>query len=139
MNGYVIVTEADEYFFTRPGSSNWINLDEISKSRALIHATRKIDTLIFKGVKTNPNSINQFPRNGDTVVPEQIKWACMEEAFAIISDNDENRRKLMQQGVTSFSIGDLSESYDVSTKSIFLSYEARQYLKPFEGGAFSAI
>ena len=48
-NSYVTLTEANSYFETVPDSSTWTNKTDDQKKRALISATRWIDTLVYYG------------------------------------------------------------------------------------------
>ena len=104
-------------------------------------ATLSIDALSFKGqtyYEYNPNTIldadeqdRAFPRviDGHThdwdedtdgpIVPETVKRACVEESINLYefysSKSDQKREKLQRQGVTSFSMSKLSESYKVGS------------------------
>ena len=135
---YASVSEADEYLFPRPEFKRWVEFSEIEKEKFLETATIKIDTLKFNGRKTDISQENEFPRNGCEVIPKSVKYACIEEAYSIAVDENEERRKLISAGVTSFSLGDLSESYKESVDNFFLSALCRNFLNRYLGGGFSA-
>ena len=48
-NSYVTLAEANAYFETVPSSTQWDNKQDDKKNRALIAATRWIDSLVFYG------------------------------------------------------------------------------------------
>lgn len=64
-------------------------------------------------------------------VPDKVKWAVIEQALFISSGGGE-RSQLQAEGVKSYSIGDLSETYadrPASTGDMPISVQARAYLK----------
>ena len=97
-------------------------------------ATRRIDQLPLRGTKYDidvvagvPDQPRAFPRiidgtacdwNSSTslaIVPSDVKRACVEEAIALYSYHSSpsagKRQELQAQGVTSYSIGKLSETF----------------------------
>lgn len=142
-----------------PGTQTWY----------LQKATSIIDNLPLKGStydyidKTSPDTDEQermFPRviNGiavdwdddtsDAVVPEDVQKATVEEAIALYdfyvsSPGDQKRRKLQDQGVTSFSLSDLSESYGNIGSSAkwkgLHSQESYNLMKQYIAGAVRAL
>ena len=109
-------------------------------------ATRKINNVPFVGKKEDTAQENAFPRcyrnddfslNGlywycDEVVPQEIKDACCEEALAIAETEVSERAKLQRDGVQSFSVGGLSETYKKGAgKERLKSLEAMQILQPW--------
>jgi len=132
-------------------------------------ATRIIDAMPLKGSsyyyidQTSPTTDYQelqFPRviNGVAidwdqgtslpVVPENVKRACVEEAIAlydfhVLSPGDQKRRKLQDQGVKSFNMDDLSESYSgISITKKFKglhSQESYDLMKQYIAGAVRPI
>ena len=59
---YVTLAEADAYFETVPSSTQWDNKTD-DKNRALISATRWIDTLNFYGERCDNSQALSWPRN----------------------------------------------------------------------------
>lgn len=62
-------------------------------------------------------------------IPQEVKLATLEQALYILNGGGE-RAKLQSEGVASYSIGDLSESFNGmgTGSSLPISYEARGYL-----------
>ena len=94
-NSYVTLTEANDYFDTSPDSSTWTNKTDDQKKRALISATRWIDTFVFQGDRCDENQALKFPRTNYQVdrvelscstIPLNIKYAQYELARALAND-----------------------------------------------------
>lgn len=129
----VTLTESEEYFEARPFSEEWLALSNSEKNKFLTMASNKIEKLPFIGQKESDGQTTLFPRiiktssgvtfsflsnsfggNYITIVeiPNEVKWAVFEEAFAIYKYMDEERYKLREQGVAGASRGGLSEDYE---------------------------
>ena len=54
-NSYVTLTEANSYFETVPDSTTWDNKTDDQKNRALIAATRWIDSFVYYGDRCDEN------------------------------------------------------------------------------------
>lgn len=142
---YVTAEEATAYFATRLHAEAWAALSADDKPKALGMATRVIDRQLLKGRKTDSAQALAFPRYPDTEVPETVKDACCEEALALLERGDNQRRKLQAEGVTSITIGSLSETYAQGAGGGgsgggaagrgLLSLEARELLSPWLLGA----
>jgi hypothetical protein len=132
---YCTIEEANEYFSGRLHAESWGQSDESTKEKALKQATRAIDRQPLRGRKTNPEQELAFPRHPDTEVPEAVKEACCEEALALLERGNSQRRKLQQEGVQSFTLGNMSESYAAGAGRGLLSQEAKELLKPWLIGA----
>lgn len=109
---YGTMVEAIEYFNDRLHSRAWDNSSVDDKRKALIGATRIIDTLNYKGYKAPVHALfasaeeanstpsdeevreaeasqqRAFPRGTDTEVPTAIKRACYEIAIALLEGRD---------------------------------------------------
>ena len=94
-NSYVTLTEANDYFDTSPDSSTWSNKSDDQKKRALISATRWIETLVFYGDRCDEGQALKFPRTNYQVdgveltcslIPNNIKYAQYELARALAND-----------------------------------------------------
>ena len=120
-------------------------------------ATRRIDALPRRGTKYDidvvagvPDQPRAFPRiidgitcdwNSSTslaIVPAEVKRACMEEAIALYSYHSSpsagKRQELQAQGVTSYSIGKLSETFGGTPANRsygILSQEAYRYMSKY--------
>ena len=128
---YCTIEYADEYFKNRLHAESWGETSEADKEKALKQATRAIDRQLLTGRKTNPEQGLAFPRYPDTEVPEAVKEACCEEALAILERGNSQRRKLQQEGVQSFTLGNMSETYAPGGGRGLLSQEAKELLRPW--------
>jgi len=137
INSYIDIAGADEYFAGRLHAESWGQADDSTKEKALRQATRAIDRQPLKGRKNDPAQVLAFPRYPDTEVPEVVKEACCEEALALLERGNSQRRKLQQEGVQSFSLGNMSEVYVPGAGRGLLSQEAKELLRPWLlGGVF---
>ena len=96
-NSYVTLAAANTYFETTPDSSTWTNKTDDQKNRALISATRWIDSLSFYGDRCTETQALKWPRDNYTVdgidlactlIPDGIKTATYELARALANDTD---------------------------------------------------
>jgi hypothetical protein len=85
---FTTVTEANAYMATKLESETWTSATTDRRSVALIEATRLINRLRFSGVRTSTSQTLQFPRNGETSIPDQVKWATVELALALLNGID---------------------------------------------------
>ena len=94
-NSYVTLAEANTYFETVPDSTTWDDKTVDQKNRALIAATRWIDTFVFYGDRCDNGQALKFPRNNYkvddvelacTAIPNDIKYAQYELARALAND-----------------------------------------------------
>jgi hypothetical protein len=166
-NTFISLSDANTYFSTRLFSTTWSSASDDNKSMALIMATKKITNLNLQGTKAILTQTLAFPRAfyiGTTVyssgygmetdnirgegwyietdITTEVKEATCEEAISILSygENANKRLELQAQGVTSFSIGNLSETYGGSgKKNSLLSQEATSRLTKYTGGGVRFI
>ena len=134
-NSYIDIEEANEYFAGRLHAESWGQADSETKEKALKQATKIIDRQRLNGRKTNPSQPLVFPRYPDTEIPEEVKEACCEEALALLERGNSQRLKLQQEGVQSFTLGNMSESYTAGAGKGLLSQEAKELLRPWLIGA----
>lgn len=95
-NSYASLVDADAYFDASLRALTWAGLDEDTRIRGLIEATRLLERLIYKGTKEVSTQTLAFPRTGVTdcsgtsLTPTQtltiISQAEFEYAFALIQD-----------------------------------------------------
>lgn len=105
---YGTIAEAIDYFANRLHTTAWDNADVTKRPKALLAATRIIDTLNFKGDKhavwsllqtnsavsaedkraADASQALQFPRDDDSDVPEDIRIACYEIAYSLLNNKD---------------------------------------------------
>lgn len=152
---YASIEFADEYFKYDMNASIWANLEEEDKKKALVTATKQIDTLSFNGVKYKENQPLEFPRvtakvrnltdnqlilyrdiiKAMAIVPDDIKKATCEQALALINNRESSFdfADLQSQNVSSYSVGDVSVSFNTSgsNKLINFSSMAQKLLSPY--------
>ena len=126
-NSYVTLAEANSYFETVPSSTNWDNKSDDNKNRALIAATRWIDTLVYYGDRCDVSQALKVPRNnyqvdgGElacTAIPNNIKYAQYELARALANDTDAITGNTGTAGVPAeVELGDLKVKYNKSSQS----------------------
>ena len=135
MSNYADVDYGDAYFALRLRSQAWDDATDDDKVKALTEATDIIDQLNFAGDKTDSDQENQFPRSGDSDIPDAIKQAACEIAKALLDGVDpekefENLFKL------STSYGGVRTSFDRTsvaghTVSGVPSFKAWKLLFPY--------
>jgi hypothetical protein len=117
---YVQQTAATTYFATRLYATGWTAATSGDKDSALIMATITIDSLPYKGQKVTPGARPAFPRyiplarGGYYLVEDDddlLAAACCEEALELVVNGASKRSVLQNQGVTSFTIDNLSEAF----------------------------
>jgi len=147
VNSYVSREEASAYFRDRLDAESWAEASEEKRDAALVTATRRIDMQRLRGRKADPSQPLEFPRKYLTgrgwmvekEPPQAVKDATCEEALALLSETagDRERRKLLELGIVSRTVGDASEAYrqDARPPSDLLSPEARRLLAPYLAGA----
>lgn len=157
---------ANNYVTTSTSYTTWNALSDANKEIYLKKATKKIDRQMLRGLKAVDSQALEFPRairsndrfyNNNIVgvsvnrydnyiveneVSQLVKDAQVEEALSL-SVNGESltkRQQLQQQGVKSFSLGDLSEDYGTGLSNSFnstvlASSEAKELLKYYLAGS----
>ena len=135
MQSYCTIEYANEYFAGRLHAESWGQTDGSTKEKALKQATKTIDRQPLRGRKTNPEQELAFPRHPDTEIPEAVKEACCEEALALLERGNSQRHKLQQEGVQSFTLGNMSETYAPGAGRGLISQEAKEILRPWLLGA----
>lgn len=146
-NSYVTLAEANTYFETVPESSTWDNKTDDQKNRALITATRWIDSLNFYGDRCNEDQALKWPRNNydyDQVelecstIPNEIKYATFELARALANDTDAITGNNATTGLyEEVELGDLRVKYNTrsqSTGAVNNIFDVYPWLQSYLGG-----
>lgn len=125
-NSYVTRAEANAYFQLdmHPNALKWHELEDEVKDAYLIRATKMIDNCPIAGAKYDtdttsgvPDQALKFPRAQDyddstEFIPMEVKNATYEQALWLATTGVSDSREEMQaRGVTSVSVGDVSETY----------------------------
>jgi hypothetical protein len=140
MTAYADRTDADTYFAEHLHAEVWTRIPtnpdgDTVKDKALAHATRIIDRLNFLGTKTDPAQGNEFPRDPDTTVPDDIIYATCELALALLDGNDPEI-DFRNLNMATQEIGKLKTTYDLRDPPLHIvagipSIEAWRYLQPY--------
>ena len=158
-DSYLLLAAADTYLSEHYATTDakmilWTALTDANCETYLRQAALAIDRLPLTGYKAVSTQTMAFPRAVYTEfaseilnpvsiiqdenwyiqpsVPDAVKNAQCEIAFQL-AQGVSGRVDLQRQGVKSFSLGNLSESYSGKQNSI-ISYEAKQLLAPYMGG-----
>ena len=141
VNSYVTVEEADAYFVNTLQSEEWNKFDTSVKEKALITATRQIDRLPFSSRKLDLYQNLEFPRVSTNLaftdgIPDVVVYATCEQALFVLKGGSK-RQELQKQGVKSYSLGDLSETFadNLSEAQKTICPEALAYLRKFMLGS----
>jgi len=157
---YGLMADAVTFFSHRLHADAWDGASATDRENAMIQATAIIDRLNFKGEKASVYAILydadgdlqdvtdaeiraayalqdlDFPRGTDTLVPQDIKVACWECAYALLDGVDPDM-ELENMGVSSQTYAAVRTSYNREAAPIehlingIPSANAWRYLKPF--------
>jgi len=83
------ITFANDYFSSRVFGGTWFSYNDTIKNQALQTATDRINLLAFAGVKKDSDQPHEFPRSHHEEIPENVKKAVCEEAFAILERGED--------------------------------------------------
>lgn len=133
---YGNILRATEYFTNRLFTDSWVDSDNPTQRKALIHASQAIDRLNYKGTKTDDDQVLSFPRDDDTEVPTDIEFATYELALRLLDGIDP---LMEEQGlvVSSSRYASVSTTFDRSKHSQehvlagIPSIVAWNYLRPY--------
>ncbi len=145
---YATVEEANAYIASYYSSKDtlriaWESLTDEDKQVMINRSERSIDHLPFTGSPVTKDTI--FPRNPNPDKSlEQVKIATIELAIHNLDEEYMTRYELQQQGVKSYEIGDLKETFGSSQGTT--SYSGTDsysysivfpYLKDYLGGGYN--
>ena len=127
------IAEASEYFAHRLHETAWTDASDADREKALIAARGIIDTLNFKGIKHSvytlcgssdpshlaPENVRaaeasqplEFPRGDDTEVPEAIRIAEYEIAYALL-DGKDPELELENLAISAMGYGAVKTTYE---------------------------
>lgn len=120
-NSLVTRAEADAYFDLGLGGCAWEDLDEDIKERALVSATRDFQAIPWNGCAVSSTQALAWPRrlpgaSDGLTLPANVKAALCEHALDLVqreaskATGGADRAQLRAEGVTSYRIGDRSET-----------------------------
>jgi hypothetical protein len=88
-NQYVSESDATQYVNNNKLKRGpWLRASVEDRNIAIVMATRAINRLAYKGQRASSTQVNEFPRGTDTEVPQDIKDACAELAYAYLDGRD---------------------------------------------------
>ena len=132
VNSYITVSEAEALLQGDRQRESFAALTNSQKEQLLINAAMRVDSLPYAGRKKNSSQLMEFPRDNMSEVPYRVRLAQAAEAVCVLDKEAESRRELADQGVTSVTVGKVSESYgDTNNRSwdrIGLKSRAAYYL-----------
>ena len=125
-NSFVTLDEANNYFATVPDSSTWDDKTVDQKKRALISATRWIDSFVYYGDRCDDGQALKFPRNiyqvdgvelACSTIPLNIKYAQYELARALANDADAITGTTGKEGnISEAKLGDLEVKFNTASQ-----------------------
>lgn len=152
MVGYVTLEEADTYVATHYVEDSdertcWEDLDDSDKNVLLLVSYEAIERLPFPGRKTIASQDSSFPRYPSREIPKDIKYAQIENALALSdstsSEDTKQYERLWNAGVSSYSIGNLSETIGQASAGLATlsqsgvdSPKAKKLLLPYLSGGY---
>jgi hypothetical protein len=122
-NSYASLAEAENYHLAHAYPTVWEDAIDDERNRALVTATRLLDTLIeWDGWVATPTQALLWPRVGlvgangypilPTVIPEPLKWATAEFARQLLSSDRTADSDAAAQGLTSVTAGPVTLTFD---------------------------
>lgn len=78
----------------------WADADATTQEQALSEATRVIDSLTYDGKPSSEGQESEFPRNGSTSIPKEVKDATLELALFLMKEHlaHDNTNPWVQRG-----------------------------------------
>lgn len=138
-NSYLSVASATSLLDERLGIAAWTDATADDKARAVIMATREIDSFRYVGYKISQAQALEWPRTeqveASDTIPVYIQRACAEQALWVLQNSDtggrSERQALQAQGVTEYSVGNLSEKLSGKFTGSSICPEALRYLRSY--------
>ena len=134
---YATLEQANEYIQNYYGSANpirvaWEGLSDEDKQVALNRSEQTIDLLPYRGKPCS--KLKAFPREPDKELSlERVKIATIELAIQTNGNTEfQERLELQKQGVKSYKIGDLSETFkDGHSEDAFYDQFVMDVITPY--------
>ena len=135
---YATVEQANAYVASYYSSTNniriaWEALNEEDKQVMLNRSEQLIDLLPVNGKPVDPKQVSAFPRYPNPELSlERVRIAAIELALQTNGDTEtQDRLNLRAQGVKSYTIGDLSETFKDTSSEDYLIQFALDAVNPF--------
>lgn len=123
MVGYVVVTDFEDY-----AAERGIVIAN-DPTHMLQKALDWLELNVFKGEKTDPDQLLEFPRDGETVVPQRIKTAQM--VAALIYDSGGDPMGAIGPRVTMEKVDVITVQYSDKGNQTILYPQLNKILAPF--------
>lgn len=135
MPNYNSSAEVDTFMLLRLRTGPWDNATGADKNAALSMGTSIIDRLLFLGSKTVITQVNEFPRDPDTVIPQDIKDAHSLIILALLDGRDPEI-EFENLSLTVHKYAQITSEYDRTQLPPHIlagvpSFEAWTILKPY--------
>lgn len=133
---YLEVNDADAYIQNyKVERSEWENASEGNKEIWLNKATRALDSLVWKSVRTDSLQPNAFPRGSETDIPQDILDATAELAFAYSCGVNPDL-EFDNLSISSRKLGPVSTTSDTTIPKVFVilgivSLDAYRLIAPY--------
>lgn len=109
MDSYTTLDQANAFHAVRPTFAAWNALSDSDKMARLVAASDVVDSLRFRGAKSDPNQLRQFPRGGVAYVPTAVV-----QAVAYLAGNPQCLGAIggsQSKQLSSVKIGELQVNY----------------------------
>ena len=146
---YITLADAETYILAHVLSTKrtaWAALSDSDKEILLMEAAQTIDSMPLQGERLTEAQKMEFPRvkysnvrelwpsaRISYDVPDAVKYAQVEIAVDAAGGTSD-RIEMQRQGVKSYSISKLSETFTGGAQSI-VSHKAREFLKGWMAGS----
>ena len=85
---YLSLEDANKIISKQTNSDNWNDADDEVKKMLLMQPSYAVDGAVkYKGTRTSSTQLLEFPRNGETIIPNNIKFAVALTAMKISNDD----------------------------------------------------
>ena len=111
---YASVHEGDNFFEDELGGEAWSSATKSQQQKALNKAARLINRLRYSGYKTSGTQYEEFPRNGETDVPDDIMIAVILVADRLL-DGIDTETEFENLQLTSATFSQISSTYNRKT------------------------
>lgn len=143
VDSYVTIEEAIQLAEGHPFYSQFVNSNITEKECLLREAAMKIELLPFSGRKKSIMQYLSFPRENQQEVPYQVKSAQVLEALESFDKEKNQRLEWKAQGISSVTLGQVSESYNGNEKrktlGLLRSETASALLRRYLSGSFPIV
>ena len=111
-NTYLTLADAKLYMERRyEPTGAWAAAADATLNILLANATLIIDRQMWRQSKTAATQALEFPRGGDSTIPTEVTYACVEQALHLLLAGCATDQAALARGLASASLGAVSETY----------------------------